>query len=53
MAAGITRVVLAWREPPIFVPGGGAAWLAGHGVLVTEIPDWPRRPGPSTLTCCR
>lgn len=37
-AAGITRVVLAWREPPIFVPGGGAAWLEGHGVLVTEVP---------------
>jgi diaminohydroxyphosphoribosylaminopyrimidine deaminase / 5-amino-6-(5-phosphoribosylamino)uracil reductase len=38
-AAGITRVVLAWREPPIFVPGGGTAWLEGHGVLVTEIPE--------------
>ncbi|MDQ2875006.1 MAG: dCMP deaminase [Actinomycetota bacterium] len=38
-AAGITRVVLAWREPPIFVPGGGAAWLEDHGVLVTEIPE--------------
>jgi diaminohydroxyphosphoribosylaminopyrimidine deaminase / 5-amino-6-(5-phosphoribosylamino)uracil reductase len=38
-AAGITRVVLAWREPPVFVPGGGAAWLAARGVLVTEIPD--------------
>jgi diaminohydroxyphosphoribosylaminopyrimidine deaminase/5-amino-6-(5-phosphoribosylamino)uracil reductase len=38
-AAGITRVVLAWREPPIFVPGGGAAWLAGQGVTVTEIPE--------------
>jgi len=37
-AAGITRVVLAWREPPIFVLGGGAAWLEGHGVLVTEVP---------------
>jgi diaminohydroxyphosphoribosylaminopyrimidine deaminase/5-amino-6-(5-phosphoribosylamino)uracil reductase len=38
-AAGIGRVVLAWREPPVFVPGGGAAWLAGHGVTVTEIPE--------------
>jgi diaminohydroxyphosphoribosylaminopyrimidine deaminase/5-amino-6-(5-phosphoribosylamino)uracil reductase len=38
-AAGITRVVLAWREPPVFVPGGGAAWLSGHGVAVTEIPE--------------
>jgi diaminohydroxyphosphoribosylaminopyrimidine deaminase/5-amino-6-(5-phosphoribosylamino)uracil reductase len=38
-AAGITRVVLAWREPPIFVPGGGAAWLSGRGVRVTEVPE--------------
>jgi diaminohydroxyphosphoribosylaminopyrimidine deaminase/5-amino-6-(5-phosphoribosylamino)uracil reductase len=39
VAAGITRVVLAWREPPVFVPGGGSAWLADHGVLVTEVPE--------------
>jgi diaminohydroxyphosphoribosylaminopyrimidine deaminase/5-amino-6-(5-phosphoribosylamino)uracil reductase len=39
VAAGITRAVLAWREPPIFVPGGGAAWLAGQGVTVTQIPE--------------
>jgi diaminohydroxyphosphoribosylaminopyrimidine deaminase/5-amino-6-(5-phosphoribosylamino)uracil reductase len=38
-AAGIRRVVLAWREPPLFVPGGGAAWLEGRGVTVTEIPE--------------
>jgi diaminohydroxyphosphoribosylaminopyrimidine deaminase/5-amino-6-(5-phosphoribosylamino)uracil reductase len=38
-AAGITRVVLAWTEPPLFVPGGGAGWLAGHGIAVTEIPE--------------
>ena len=38
-AAGIARVVLAWREPPIFVPGGGAAWLAGRGVTVAEVPE--------------
>jgi diaminohydroxyphosphoribosylaminopyrimidine deaminase/5-amino-6-(5-phosphoribosylamino)uracil reductase len=38
-AAGITRVVLAWREPPIFVPGGGTAWLEGRRVLVTQIPE--------------
>jgi diaminohydroxyphosphoribosylaminopyrimidine deaminase / 5-amino-6-(5-phosphoribosylamino)uracil reductase len=38
-AAGITRVVLAWREPPIFVPGGGAAWLAARGVVVAEVPE--------------
>ena len=39
VAAGITRVVLAWREPPIFVPGGGVAWLEARGVLVTEVPE--------------
>jgi diaminohydroxyphosphoribosylaminopyrimidine deaminase / 5-amino-6-(5-phosphoribosylamino)uracil reductase len=38
-AAGIRRVVLAWREPPLFVPGGGAAWLAGRGVTVAELPE--------------
>jgi diaminohydroxyphosphoribosylaminopyrimidine deaminase / 5-amino-6-(5-phosphoribosylamino)uracil reductase len=38
-AAGITRVVLAWREPPIFVPGGGAAWLEARGVAVAEVPE--------------
>ena len=31
VAAGISRVVLAWLEPPLFVPGGGAAWLARPG----------------------
>jgi diaminohydroxyphosphoribosylaminopyrimidine deaminase / 5-amino-6-(5-phosphoribosylamino)uracil reductase len=37
--AGIRRVVLAWREPPLFVPGGGAAWLAERGVTVIEVPE--------------
>ncbi|HEU5419046.1 MAG TPA: dCMP deaminase [Streptosporangiaceae bacterium] len=37
-AAGIGRVVLAWREPPVFVPGGGAQWLREHGVTVAEMP---------------
>jgi len=32
-------VVLAWLEPPVFVPGGGAAWLRERGVTVVEIPD--------------
>jgi len=36
--AGIGRVVLAWREPPVFVPGGGADWLRAHGVTVEEMP---------------
>jgi pyrimidine deaminase RibD-like protein len=37
--AGIRRVVLAWREPPLFMPGGGADWLREHGVTVLELPD--------------
>jgi pyrimidine deaminase RibD-like protein len=39
VAAGITRVVLAWHEPPLFVPGGGARWLAEQGVEVVEVPE--------------
>jgi pyrimidine deaminase RibD-like protein len=38
-AAGVGRVVLAWREPALFVPGGGADWLRGRGVLVAEISE--------------
>jgi pyrimidine deaminase RibD-like protein len=38
VAAGISRVVLAWREPPVFVPGGGAQWLREQGVTVIEVP---------------
>jgi pyrimidine deaminase RibD-like protein len=39
VAAGIGRVVIAWLEPPVFVPGGGAAWLRDRGVTVTEVPE--------------
>jgi pyrimidine deaminase RibD-like protein len=39
VASGIRRVVIAWREPPLFQPGGGAQWLAGHGVEVVELPE--------------
>ena len=39
VAAGITRVVVAWLEPPLFVPGGGAAWLRGAGVTVIEFAE--------------
>jgi diaminohydroxyphosphoribosylaminopyrimidine deaminase / 5-amino-6-(5-phosphoribosylamino)uracil reductase len=39
VAAGVARVVLAWREPPVFVPGGGADWLRERGVEVTEVPE--------------
>ncbi len=38
-AAGIGRVVIAWLEPPVFVPGGGAAWLRDQGVRVVELPE--------------
>ncbi len=39
VAAGLRRVVLAWREPPLFVPGGGAGWLRARDVTVIEIPE--------------
>lgn len=39
IASGIGRVVLAWREPPIFVPGGGAGRLAAAGVRVVALPE--------------
>lgn len=42
-AAGVHRVVIAWREPPLFQPGGGAAWLEQHGVTVTEYPELAAR----------
>ncbi len=38
IASGIGRVVIAWREPPLFVPGGGAGRLSAAGVAV-EIMD--------------
>jgi diaminohydroxyphosphoribosylaminopyrimidine deaminase / 5-amino-6-(5-phosphoribosylamino)uracil reductase len=37
--AGIRRVVIAWREPPIFVPGGGTARLRKAGVQVIVLPE--------------
>jgi riboflavin biosynthesis pyrimidine reductase/pyrimidine deaminase RibD-like protein len=37
--AGLRRVVIAWREPPVFAPGGGAALLAEAGITVVEIAD--------------
>lgn len=39
LRSGVRRVVYAWREPPVFQPGGGAAWLERHGVTVIERPD--------------
>jgi len=38
LAAGIPRVVYAWREPPLFTSGQGAEQLADAGVSVIEIP---------------
>jgi riboflavin-specific deaminase-like protein len=39
LAAGLGRVVFAWREPPIFAEGRGAEQLRAAGVTVTELPD--------------
>ncbi len=38
IASRLRRVVIAWREPPVFVPGGGAAYLAARGVTVIDVP---------------
>jgi riboflavin-specific deaminase-like protein len=39
LAAGIPRVVFAWREPPVFTAADGAAQLRAAGLIVTELPD--------------
>ena len=31
-------MVIAWLEPPVFAPGGGAARLREGGITVVEIP---------------
>jgi pyrimidine deaminase RibD-like protein len=38
LAAGIPRVVFAWREPPIFTEGRGAEQLHAAGIAVAEFP---------------
>ncbi|WP_239088440.1 deaminase [Planosporangium mesophilum] len=38
-AAGIPRVVYAWREPVLFVDGEGAEELDVAGVEVVQVPD--------------
>ena len=38
LAAGIPRVVFAWREPPIFTEGRGAEQLRAAGITVVERP---------------
>ena len=40
VAAGVARVVLAWREPEVFVPAArGAELLVAGGVEVVELPE--------------
>jgi len=39
IASGIGRVVIAWHEPPIFVPGGGAGRLRAAGIAVAILPE--------------
>jgi diaminohydroxyphosphoribosylaminopyrimidine deaminase / 5-amino-6-(5-phosphoribosylamino)uracil reductase len=40
IAAGIRRVVIAWREPPVFVTApGSVAALEAAGVAVVELAD--------------
>jgi pyrimidine deaminase RibD-like protein len=34
----LRRVVIAWLEPPVFAPGGGAALLRAAGRTVVEVP---------------
>jgi diaminohydroxyphosphoribosylaminopyrimidine deaminase / 5-amino-6-(5-phosphoribosylamino)uracil reductase len=43
LACGIGRVVIAWREPPLFQPGGGAHWLASRGIEVVELSELAAR----------
>src|SRR5947207_1492963 len=38
ISAGLHRVVIAWLEPPVFAPGGGAALLREAGITVVEAP---------------
>jgi len=39
VASGIGRVVIAWTEPPVLAPGGGADRLRAAGVEVVEVPE--------------
>ena len=43
VAAGIPRVVFAWREPRLFTNGEGAEQLLAAGVAVTEVPELAER----------
>jgi pyrimidine deaminase RibD-like protein len=39
IASGVGRVVIAWIEPPLLAPGGGASRLRAAGVAVLEVPE--------------
>ncbi len=39
LAAGVDRVVFAWREPAVFVDGRGAELMRARGVEVVELPE--------------
>ncbi|GII91788.1 deaminase [Sinosporangium siamense] len=39
VGSGIRRVVMAWREPDLFVEGRGAEVLSAAGVVVVEMPE--------------
>ena len=43
VAAGIPRVVFAWREPALFTAGEGADRLRAAGVEVIEVPELAAR----------
>ncbi|GLW64231.1 hypothetical protein Arub01_24750 [Actinomadura rubrobrunea] len=43
LAAGIRRVVFAWREPPLFVEGEGVELLRARGAQVVELPELAAR----------
>ena len=43
VAAGIPRVVFAWREPRLFTDGEGAEQLRAAGVAITELPELAER----------
>ena len=36
--AGLRRVVVAWLEPPLLAPGGGAELLRDRGITVLVVP---------------
>jgi riboflavin-specific deaminase-like protein len=43
VAAGLPKVVFAWREPALFTDGEGAEQLRAAGVAITEVPELAAR----------